>query len=230
MHCTRLVIASVSSPFRRPLRAVSALIVAGTVAGLSFSAAAATTQKKASAASKACYSHTELAAEQMLRMHTELMITGLTCRQVMPDKAPFDKYQEFTVKNRDALSTAEKQMTALFRRQSKNFDTYRTELANEVSRRASIIGTANYCRSFVPRSASAVSLSSVDLTTLTADEKNAGLMHLSQQPLCDVKVVSGPDSTMVASAAPAKSSKKGGKTAKPAASKATPAKAAKKAA
>ncbi|HYG86622.1 MAG TPA: hypothetical protein VD978_10215 [Azospirillum sp.] len=222
MHRTRPIIGSASPSFRRRLRAASALIMAGAIAGVSLPAAAAP---------KACYTRPVHAAEQMIRLHTEMMITGLTCQQVMPDKAPFAKYREFTNKNRTILSKAEGQLIEHFRKQAKGnatsrFDTYRTEVANEVSRRASIIGTDNYCKTFVPRVETAMSLTLEDLHTLTADEKNAGLMHLSQQPLCDVKVVSVPDGAPVlASAEPARGkSKKGGKTtpataAKPAAAK-----------
>lgn len=233
MHRTRAVTASASSSFRRPLRAAAALAVAGAVAGMSLPAVAAP---------KACYTPSEHAAEQMIRLHTEMMITGLTCQQSMPQKAPFAKYQEFTTKNRSALSKAESQMIDHFRKAGKGnatsrFDTYRTEVANEVSRRASIIGTDNYCKTFVPRVENAMSLTSDDLRILTADEKSAGVMHLSQQPLCDVKVVSMPDGTGTVAAAepPRGKGKKSAKTVstkaaspKSASAKSAPAKAATK--
>lgn len=241
MHRTRAVTATAFPSFRRAGRAVSALAVAGIVAAFSLPAAAAAPAKSATAkapaaSAKACYSRSEHAAEQMIRMHTELMITGLSCKDVVPEKAPFAKYQEFTVKHRPTISKAEGELMSHFRRTGKGnatnkFDMYRTEVANEVSRRASIIGTENYCQAFVPRIENAVTLTPDEVRTLTADEKNAGLMHLSQQPLCDVKVVSTPDPApiMLASAEPARAKPK--KPGKPdAAVKAAPAKAAKPAA
>lgn len=173
------------SMFRRP----AAVLVAAAIAG---------TALPALANPGACFSRSEHAAEQALRMHTEMMIVGLTCQQIKPDKNPFGKYQDFTVKHRTMISTAEGQIISHMKKASKgnatrNFDMYRTELANESSRRAAIIGTPLYCGEFVERSQTALSLSPDEIKTLTADEKNAGLMHLSSRPLCDVKVVSLPD-------------------------------------
>ena len=244
MHRTRAVTATASPSFRRAWSVASALAVAGIVAAVSLPAVAATPAKtttaksapaKTSAASgKACYSRSEHAAEQMIRLHTEMMITGLACKDVAPEKAPFAKYQEFTVKHRPTISKAEGELMSHFRRTGKGnatnrFDMYRTEVANEVSRRATIIGTDNYCKTFLPRVESAVSLTPDEVRTLTADEKNAGLMHLSQQPLCDIKVVSTPDSAPVlASATPPRDKAK--KTSKPATAKAAKPAAAKPAA
>lgn len=237
MHRMRAVTASASLSFRRAVRVASALVVAGIAVGVALPADAAQstqskpaqakpTQAKAkakptAAGPNACYSRSEHAAEQLIRMHTEMMITGLTCKDVMPEKAPFAKYQEFTVKNRPTISKAEGELMSHFRRTGKGnatskFDTYRTEVANEVSRRASIIGTENYCKTFVPRIENAIALGPDEVRTLTADEKGAGLMHLSQQPLCDVKVVSGPDPVgpVLAAAEPPRS--KASKSSKPA--------------
>lgn len=175
-------------------------------------------------ATPACYNRSEHAAEQLMRLHTEMMVVGLTCRTVVPDKKPFDLYQDFSVKNRALLSSSEASLIAFYKRSgggnaTRQFDMFRTELANEVSRRAATIGIPQYCANFVDRSAAAKDLTADDLRTLTSDEKNAGLMHLASRPLCDVKVVSGPDPVFaVASAAPA--------PAKAATAKAKPAKAA----
>ena len=179
-------------------------------------------------AKNVCYTRAEHAAEQILRMHTEMMVIGLSCQQVMPTAAPFKVYQDFTVKHRADLSKAESTMQGHFRKHvsgnaTKNFDSYRTELANEVSRRASTIGRGHYCSTFVERSKAAFELSAADLKVLTAEEKKADMMALSKRPLCDVKVVSLPDppAVMTAAATPAKAT-----PAKATPAKATPAKAA----
>lgn len=155
-----------------------------------------------------CYSRTESAAEQTIRMHTEMMVVGLTCRSVMPDKKPFDLYQDFTVKNRALISRSEAEIMAHFRKMgaanpTRQFDMYRTEMANEISRRAATIGTPLYCSTFVDRSKAATELTPDDIRVLTSDEKEAGLMHLSTQPLCDVNVVSRPDALVEVAQAPA---------------------------
>ncbi|HYH22116.1 MAG TPA: hypothetical protein VD995_26205 [Azospirillum sp.] len=197
-------------------RSVAAMVAAVAVAGVSLPAAAA--------GKPACYSRAEHAAEQTLRMHTELMVTGLTCQSVVPEKAPYAKYQEFTVKNRSLISKAEAAMIDHYRRTSggnatRSFDMFRTELANEVSRRAATIGTTTYCATFVERAKNALDLTPDDIRVLTTDEQSAGLKHLASKPLCDVKVVSLPDSMTVASVEPSRSK------AKPGTAKATTAKA-----
>ncbi|WP_247893666.1 hypothetical protein [Azospirillum endophyticum] len=192
-------------------------------------AAKARPAKSSGPATPACYNHAEHAAEQLMRMHTEMMVVGLTCRTVMPDKKPFDLYQDFSVKNRTLLSSSEASLIAFYKRSgaggnaTRQFDMFRTELANEISRRAATIGIPQYCANFVDRSAAAKDLTADDLRTLTSDEKGAGLMHLASRPLCDVKVVSNPDPVIaVASAAPAATPKATTAKAKPAKAPAKP--------
>lgn len=160
---------------------------------------------------QACYSRAEHAAEQTIRMHTEMMVVGLSCRDVMPDQKPFDLYQNFTVKHRATISSSETALMGFFNRHggggTRQFDTFRTELANEISRRAATIGTANYCQTFVERSKAATELTPAELKTLTSDTANAGIMHLASKPLCDVQVVSTPDSAIDVAQAPAQVAK-----------------------
>lgn len=207
-------------------RAATALGVAGALLGMTAPALAAVK-------TNACYTPAQHAAEQLIRLHTEMMVIGLTCKDVAPAKAPFAKYQEFTVKNRSLISKAEGELASFLGKGNKaagtrQFDMYRTEMANEISRRAAIIGTPLYCSTFVDRSQAATALSADDLRVLTADEKGAGLMHLAEAPLCGTKVASYPDAAPyeVAQAPTGKPAKASGKPAKPAkASKpATPAK------
>lgn len=179
-----------------------------------------------------CYNRAEYAAEQTIRLHTEIMVIGLTCQSVMPEQNPFSQYQKFTVKNESIISAATKVLEGHFRRTStgnpsRRFDTFRTEMANEISRRAAIIGTGMYCQEFVERAKNALALSADDIKVLTADEKSAGLLHLGSRPLCDVKVASMPDGPAVAAVEPARAkSNAPAKTAsaKPAAAKPAPAK------
>nr|WP_295834917.1 hypothetical protein [uncultured Azospirillum sp.] len=170
-------------------------------------AAKAHPAKSSGPATPACYNRAEYAAEQMMRLHTEMMVVGLTCRTVMPDKKPFDLYQDFSVKNRAMLSNSEASLIAFYKRSgggnaTRQFDMFRTELANEISRRAATIGIPQYCANFVDRSVAAKDLTPDDLRTLTTDEKGAGLMHLASRPLCDVKTVSGPDTNYAVAQAP----------------------------
>ncbi|WP_247875522.1 hypothetical protein [Azospirillum sp. TSH100] len=226
---------------RHSLKALTGAAVLGALLALPASAGAATKEPAKPAAAKAarpakssapaapaCYNRAEHAAEQLMRMHTEMMVIGLTCRTVVPEKKPFDLYQDFSVKNRALLSSSEASLISYYKRSgaggnaTRQFDMFRTELANEISRRAATIGIPQYCANFVDRSVAAKDLTADDLRTLTSDEKGAGLMHLASRPLCDVKVVSNPDPVIaVASAAPAPAA-----TPKATTAKAKPAKAA----
>lgn len=194
----------ISHAHTRTLSRAVAAFTAVLVAGSAVSAAAAE--------KTVCYSRAEHAAEQLIRLHTELMVIGLSCQSIAPAENPFGKYQQFTVKNDSLLSNATKVLEGHFRKvasgnPSRRFDTFRTELANEISRRASIIGTSMYCQEFVGHSKNAIGLSPDDIRTLTGDEKKAGLLYLASQPLCDVKVASLPDSALKAPVEPARGKK-----------------------
>jgi hypothetical protein len=179
----------------RPGRALRAgIMTVLATAGLALAPALA--EAAAPAKPPACYNRKEHAAEQMVRLHTELMVIGLTCQTVFPEHDTFRKYQEFTIKNKPILTDAEGSLIGHFKRTgagAARFDTFRTELANEISRRVGVIGSYSYCQQFIPRANNALAMPANDLKTLASDEKEAGLMHLGSRPLCDVKVASLPD-------------------------------------
>jgi hypothetical protein len=126
------------------------------------------------------------------------MVIGLTCQSIFPEHNTFVKYQEFTIKNRAVLTEAEGALISHFQRNggggTSRFDTFRTELANQISRRVGVIGSYSYCQQFIPRANNALTMPPSDLKMLASNEKEAGLMHLGSRPLCDVKVASLPDS------------------------------------
>lgn len=179
-------------------RASAFLKGAVAAAAIAILPATALAQAKAPAKAPACYNRKEHAAEQMVRLHTELMVIGLTCQSIFPEHNTFVKYQEFTIKNRAVLSEAEGALISHFQRNggggTSRFDTYRTELANQISRRVGVIGSYSYCQQFIPRANNALAMPQADLKLLASNEKEAGLMHLGSRPLCDVKVASLPDS------------------------------------
>lgn len=174
-------------------RARAFLMAAVAATTMAILPAAANAQAKA----PACYNRKEHAAEQMVRLHTELMVIGLTCQSIFPEHNTFVKYQEFTIKNRAILSEAEGALISHFQRNggggTSRFDAYRTDLANQISRRVGVIGSYSYCQQFIPRANNALAMPQGDLKLLASNEKEAGLMHLGSRPLCDVKVASLPD-------------------------------------
>ena len=68
------------------------------------------------AGGESCYSQAEFEADQLLELHTELMVIGLKCRSAYPVENPFGAYNDFTRLHRSALSGAERQMMEHFRR------------------------------------------------------------------------------------------------------------------
>lgn len=178
------------------LFAASALTVAIALASGSVLAAAGP-------AKPACYTRAQHAAEQLIRMHAEMMTVGLYCKEAYPNDKPYDVYQQFTVDKSSQLSAAQKTMIGFFGSESR-FNAYHTAMANEASRRVTAINPSVYCKEFIDRIKDAQALSSDQVRTLTSDETRGGLMHLSSRPLCDVKVVSLPDPvpTAVASVPP----------------------------
>src|ERR1700722_10658705 len=53
---------------------------------------------------QACYSAREVEAEQGIRIHSELMVIGLTCIKMPEGQDLYNKYQRFTQKNADLIA------------------------------------------------------------------------------------------------------------------------------
>lgn len=144
----------------------------------------------------ACYSRAEHAAEQMLRLHTEIMTVGLYCKELKASDDPYGMYQKFTTAHRSDIADAEKVLTDFYARGHGGkamFDLFRTELANEASRRSAVINVGIYCFEYIDRVRDALGLNADQVKMITTDETRGGFMALSSHPLCETKVVSLPD-------------------------------------
>ena len=135
---------------------------------------------------ESCYSQSEFEADQILELHTEMMVIGLKCRSAYPAENPFGVYHDFTRSHRSLLGEAERRMIDFFRRQggrgaTQQFDTFRTELANQVSRRAALIGETAYCAVMVPLVVQTPALSDAGVHNLIADVEAP---HLTRSPPC----------------------------------------------
>jgi len=171
---------------------LSALVVAFAAGSAHADAAKVKHNVKASpaatASKQACYSAEEFEADQALRLHTELMVIGLKCQKVYQEQNPFGAYIDFTNRHRTVLAGSEKRLIGFYQRTAggnatQRFDTFRTSLANEVSRRAATIGNTEYCEALVPLARQAAALSEAELRQLVADEK---LLRLAHQRPCHV--------------------------------------------
>ncbi len=156
--------------------------------------------RPATAAPEACYSQAEFQADQVIEFHTELMVIGLKCRTAYPKENPFAAYHEFTRTHRSLVTGAEREVMEFFRRKggraaTQQFDTFRTELANLVSRRAALIGETDYCAFMVPLAIKTPALSDADVLKVLADGDTP---HLTRKPPCNA--VAKPPGAVVAKA------------------------------
>lgn len=109
----------------------------------------------AQAATTACYTPAEFEAEQGLRIHSELMVIGLTCLKMPGGQGLYAKYQHFTAQNQNLISGYENTLIHYFSEHGDSnaegeFHTLRTGLANRISKLAvgNIVG---FCNAFSPR-------------------------------------------------------------------------------
>lgn len=110
---------------------------------------------KSAAAAPACYNQAEFEAEQGLRIHSELMVIGLTCAKMPNGANLYSKYQSFTSKNQNLITMYENALITHFRQQGggnpeKQFHELRTKLANRISQLA-IGNVVGFCNAFTPR-------------------------------------------------------------------------------
>jgi hypothetical protein len=108
------------------------------------------------AQSAGCYNASEFEAEQGLRIHSELMVIGLTCMKMPQGAAMYSKYQQFTRKNQRLIAEYEEGLINYYRRQGvpnpeKEFHTLRTSLANGISKHAVVMSTSSFCANFGKR-------------------------------------------------------------------------------
>ncbi|QJE73029.1 hypothetical protein HHL28_07965 [Aerophototrophica crusticola] len=152
------------------------------------------TPKPSKAAAKApCYTPAEFEAEQAIRLHTELMVVGLTCQAMDPKDGPslFAQYKMFTLKHQAAVQGWEKSLIGHFKRAgsrnpTKEFDSFRTRLANEMSQRAIALSAQIFCENHVPVVGKAMSMPDKDVQkAILAHGESAGIVRVAAAPRCD---------------------------------------------
>jgi hypothetical protein len=95
-----------------------------------------------------CPSRREAEADQVIKMHTQLMVASLVCDELYGDPELHNRYRAFTAKNAEVVLDAQ---TMLERRLGDGedgvrlFDEYRTRLANVEADIVAEQSTAVYC-------------------------------------------------------------------------------------
>jgi|TARA_B100001971_G_C18228412_1_gene562192 hypothetical protein len=115
------------------------------------------------AEARGCYSQSELESEQGLRIHSELMVIGLTCQKIKGGKNLYSKYQAFTRKNQYLIQEYENTMIRYYREAgaaspNKSLHNLRTGLANEISQKAIRMNIGAFCHHYKSRIDQALSM------------------------------------------------------------------------
>lgn len=134
----------------------------------------------------ACYSPQEYEAEQGIRIHSELMVIGLTCQKMPAMGDSYSKYKKFTLKNERLISGYEDTIIGFFRRKgagSPDLELHglRTKLANQISRQAITMSTKTFCTSYGPRIDKALQM---DEGTIRRWAQQVWKNNATSQPVC----------------------------------------------
>jgi hypothetical protein len=102
---------------------------------------------------EACYTAREQEAEQGIRIHSELMVIGLTCMKMPEGQQLYSKYQQFTQKNADLIAGYETDLINYYSKEGvanpeKKFHTLRTDMANDISGKAIAMSTLTFCEKY----------------------------------------------------------------------------------
>lgn len=97
-----------------------------------------------------CYSPLEVQAEELLRLHSELMVVTVTCHQASTGENLVPAYTRFTRDNIDDLSQAESVMKAYYRARNggdgtSQLDVLRTKLGNEFGQAVADMSAPAFC-------------------------------------------------------------------------------------
>ena len=88
-------------------------------------------------------------AEQVMRVHTELLVTTLACEEPYPEEELLKSYYAFTMRHATAILDAQSELEQMMRvfgeEPERAFDTYRTVMANGEVQILERWGTATYC-------------------------------------------------------------------------------------
>ena len=142
----------------------------------------------AEAAGGRCYAPKEVEAEQGIRIHSELMVIGLTCMKMPGGPENYSRYQQFTQKNSKLIAQYETDLISHYRKTGVKgaeikLHTLRTNMANEISQHAIAMSTSTFCRKFSPRIPQALAM---DKPHLRAWAQHVWPGTPTSEPICKV--------------------------------------------
>ncbi len=143
------------------------------------------------AANKACYQTEQQQAEQWLRLHSELMVITVTCRQGADGQDLPASYGSFTKKNLSSLRQAEQTMLAFYKTTGKvdavsKLDRLRTLLGNEIGQKVADMSAPEFCAIYRNK---VVQLSDDNPVTVAQKVAAMPLSEHAYAPLCSTASV-----------------------------------------
>lgn len=98
-----------------------------------------------------CMTDEEIRADQLTKLRTEMMITGLSCPAQYRDPDLYARYVGFTTSHQDWIRDSQDTLGRVLQRSQRGnperlFDSYLTEMANNESQNVSKVSTARYCQ------------------------------------------------------------------------------------
>lgn len=94
---------------------------------------------------ESCMPWQQAYAETVLRLHTQMMVTSLSCEEAYARPDLYNDYRRFTADRADLLRRAETTTAARLTGDEQDFDRYRTGLANDEAQLAGDVGVSVYC-------------------------------------------------------------------------------------
>ena len=96
-----------------------------------------------------CMTRQQSIAEEVMRVHTELLVTTLACDEPYPEEELLRSYYAFTMRHATAILDAQGELEQMMRGFGEDperaFDTYRTVMANGEVGVLERWGTSTYC-------------------------------------------------------------------------------------
>lgn len=99
---------------------------------------------------KAQLTPTEVRYDLLVKLQTEMMVTGLSCKEEYNDPIIFRTFSQWVVNNDDRILDTQDKLGKLLGKYNKGngarlFDTYRTKMANDESQRMQRMTQGAYC-------------------------------------------------------------------------------------
>lgn len=144
-----------------------------------------------------CYSAEELQAEQLLRLHSELMVITVTCKQSSIGRDLVRAYTGFTQRNINQLKDAEQTLIEFYQQKYggkgvSRLDTLRTKLANEFGQESANLSAPTFC---AQRRDKVITMYDSPPKSLQAASMKSYKDSRNYEPVCDksLKVASSED-------------------------------------